>query len=479
MTKLIAPFSPEGATPIDGEIARRLLGVALSRGGDYADLYFEYRVASHYVYEEGKLKAVGRGISLGLGVRVLYEHATGYAYCEELTEEAMAEAARTAGQIAASTASPPPQSIRQVPVPSFYPVAEPSIEGLPEAKLDLLHRADRCARAYDSRIVKVQCSLAEELRHVLLFTADGRMCHDIKPLLRFAVSVVAEDVPRRKKKTGSSGGGGRFGMEYFARKPPEFHATEAARSAMAMLDAREVPAGEMQVVLAPGDSGILLHEAVGHGLEADFIRKQTSNYSGRMGQRVASELCTVVDDGTIGHSRGAINVDDEGYPGQVNVLIEGGLLRGYMQDWLSARQLGQQPSGNGRRESFSHAPMPRMTNTYLQPGPHDPDEILRSVKRGIYAKRFSGGQVDIGPGDFVFSLSESYLIEDGRLTAPLKGVNLIGNGPDVLTRVTMLGNDFQLSDGIWNCGKRGQNLPVGVGTPTVKLAAITVGGTKT
>lgn len=267
-------------------------------------------------------------------------------------------------------------------------------------------------------------------------------------------------------------------MDYFDKAPPESHAREAARVAMAMLDAKDAPAGEMEVVLGPGDSGILLHEAVGHGLEADFNRKETSNYTGRVGQQVASSLCTVVDDGTIAHDRGAINVDDEGYTGQVNTLIENGILRGYMQDWLSSKHFQTNPSGNGRRESFRHNPMPRMTNTYLRPGPHDPEEILRSVKRGVYAKRFSGGQVNISNGDFVFSLTESYLIEDGKLTAPLKGVNLIGNGPEVLNRVTLLGTDFQLSDGIWTCGKEGQSVPVGVGTPTVKIAAITVGGTK-
>jgi TldD protein len=476
MAQLVAPFSEGGSTPIDHQTARRLLSLALSRGGDYADLYFEYRAGASYLYEEEKVKTVGRGITLGLGVRVLHGDATGYAYCEELTEAAMAEAARTAAQIAQSGQSPPPQSIAEPALPRFYPVEVPSILTVPEAKLDLLRRADRTARKHDPRIVKVQASFAEELRHVLLFTADGRCFRDTQPLLRFSVGVVAEDGARRQ--SGSGGGGGRFGMDYFDRHPPEEHAAEAARVAMAMLDAREAPAGVMEVVLGPGDSGILLHEAVGHGLEADFNRKQTSNYSGKIGQRVASPLCTVVDDGTISHSRGAINVDDEGFEGRTNVLIEDGVLRAYMQDWLSARHFKTPPSGNGRRESFRHNPLPRMTNTYLRPGPHDPEEILRSVKRGVYARRFSGGQVNISNGDFVFSLTESYLIEDGKLTAPLKGVNLIGNGPDVLTRVSMLGTDFQLSDGIWTCGKDGQSVPVGVGTPTVKIDAITVGGTQ-
>ena len=301
---------------------------------------------------------------------------------------------------------------------------------------------------------------------------------DIQPLLRFGVRAVAED--GTKRQSGSGGGGGRYGMDYFAQaeRDAAAHGREAARVAIAMLDAVDAPAGEMPVVLGPGDSGILLHEAVGHGLEADFNRKQTSNYSGQLGQQVASTLCTVVDDGTIAGSRGAINVDDEGYTGQKNVLIENGVLVGYMHDRMSAKHFGIQPTGNGRRESFHSMPLPRMTNTSLYAGPHDPAEILKSVKRGIYAKRFSGGQVNISNGDFVFSLTESYLIEDGKVTAPLKGVNLIGNGPDVLTKVTMLGSDYQLSDGIWTCGKDGQSVPVGVGTPTVKIAAITVGGTK-
>jgi TldD protein len=297
-------------------------------------------------------------------------------------------------------------------------------------------------------------------------------------MLRIGVSEVAEQ--DGKRQGGSGGGGGRYGMEYFAmaQRDAAAHGTEAARVAIAMLDAVDAPAGEMPVVLGPGDSGILLHEAVGHGLEADFNRKETSNYSGQLGKPVASPLCTVVDDGTLAGSRGAINVDDEGYAGQRNVLIENGTLVGYMHDRLSAKHFGIAPTGNGRRESFRSMPLPRMTNTSLLGGKDNPDDIIKSVKRGIYAKRFSGGQVNISNGDFVFSLSESYLIEDGKLTAPLKGVNLIGNGPDVLRRVDMLGSDFALSDGIWTCGKDGQSVPVNVGTPTVRIASITVGGTQ-
>lgn len=477
-----APFAPGGEHEIDAQIAQRLLSAALAAGGDYADLFFEYRINADYVLEEERIKAVGRGISMGLGVRVTKGDATGYAYTEELSLERMLQAARTAGQIAVGGGSLTPTELRPLEIPSFYPVATPSLTVPAAEKLALLRAADQGARAADPRIVKVEASFTEQLREVLVVTSDGRMSRDQLPLIRFGVRAVAED--GTKRQSGSSGGGGRYGLDYFAgpgdgSRDGEWHGREAARIAIAMLDARDAPAGELPVVLAPGDSGILLHEAVGHGLEADFNRKNTSNYSGQVGQMVASELCTVVDDGTVVHSRGSINVDDEGSPGRYNVLIENGKLVGYMHDRLSARHFGIEPSGNGRRQSFRCMPMPRMTNTSLLAGPHDPAEILASVKRGIYAKRFSGGQVNISNGDFVFSLTESYLIEDGKLTAPLKGVNLIGNGPDVLRRVDMLGNDFELSDGIWTCGKDGQSVPVGVGTPTVKIASITVGGTQT
>ena len=461
---------------IDPPLIRRLLVAALGRGGDYADLYFEYRAGADFSFEEGRVKSVGRGITLGLGVRVLKGDATGYAYCEQLDPAVMERTAQTAASIASASASPPPVRIEEVVVPDFYPVAVPTLDVLPEEKLALLREADRAARAADPRITRVIASFSEEQRETLIATSEGFVARDSQPLMRFGVNAVAEDGGRRQ--SGSSGGGGRLGMHYFAGRSAAWHGAEAARLALAMLDAVEAPAGQMEVVLAPGDSGILLHEAIGHGLEADFNRKQTSNYSGRIGQRVASDLCTVIDDGTIPHSRGALNVDDEGHAGRRNVLIEDGILRGYLHDRISARHFGIEPSGNGRRQSFRHPPLPRMTNTLLAAGPHDPEEIIRSTRRGVYARRFSGGQVNISNGDFVFSLTESYLIEDGRLTAPLKGVNLIGNGPDVLNKVTMLGTDFELSDGIWTCGKDGQSVPVGVGTPTVKISAITVGGTK-
>jgi TldD protein len=477
-----APFAPGGEHEIDTQTAERLLRAALEAGGDYADLYFEYRISADYLLEEERIKTVGRGITLGLGVRVLKGDATGYAYTEDLSYERMAHAARIAGQIASAGGHAEPVAVTPVVLPSYYHVETLSLSVPAAEKLALLRSADEAARAADPRIVKVEASFVEQIRDTLVVTSDGRMARDFQPLIRFGVRAVAEQ--GAKRQSGSSGGGGRYGLDYFApgsdiARDGAWHGREAVRIALAMLDARDAPAGELPVVLAPGDSGILLHEAVGHGLEADFNRKQTSNYSGQIGNLVASELCTVVDDGTVPFSRGTINVDDEGYTSRSNVLIEQGRLVGYMHDRISARHFSVQPTGNGRRQSFRHMPMPRMTNTNLQPGPHEPEEIIRSVERGIYAKRFSGGQVNISNGDFVFSLTESYLIENGQLTAPLKGVNLIGNGPDVLRRVTMLGRDYELSDGIWTCGKDGQSVPVGVGTPTVKISTITVGGTQT
>jgi TldD protein len=388
----------------------------------------------------------------------------------------MLKAAKTAAQIASGGTVQAPQAFEVPTTSSRYAAEALSLDLTGETKRELLQRADRAARAADPRVVRVEASLHEEVREILLATSTGKLARDRQPMIRFSVRVIAED--GGKRQSGSSGGGGRMSLEYFDQRSPEWHAKEAARHAIAMLDARESPAGEMEVVLAPGDSGILLHEAVGHGLEADFNRKGTSNYTNKIGQRVASDLCTVVDDATLMNSRGTICVDDEGNTPEKAVLIEGGVLAGYMHDQHSAKHFGTKPTGNGRRESFQSHPMPRMTNTLLLAGPHSPDEIIRSVKKGIYAKKFGGGQVDISNGDFVFSLTESYLIEDGKITAPLKGVNLIGNGPDVMCKVSMLGNDLETSDGIWTCGKDGQSVPVGVGCPTIKIASMTVGGTQ-
>jgi TldD protein len=413
---------------------------------------------------------------MGLGVRAQQGDATGYAYTEKLDWEAMSRAAKTAASIASGGGAPAPQKVEARTLPSRYELDRVTLDVPGMDKRKILERAAAAAHAHDPRVVKVECSFAEELREILLFTSDGKLARDVQPLMRFGIRVVVERDGKRQE--GSSGGGGRTTLGYFDGKSPEWHAKQAASQAILMLDAEEAPAGQMEVVLAPGDSGILLHEAVGHGLEADFNRKGTSNYAGQIGQIVASELCSVTDDATLLQSRGSINVDDEGNEPRSSILIENGRLVGYMHDRLSANHYKLTPSGNGRRESFACAPLPRMTNTILMAGPHDPEEILKSVKKGIFAKRFGGGQVDISNGDFVFSLTESYLVEDGKITAPLKGVNLIGNGPDVLRKVVMLGNDVETSDGVWTCGKDGQSVPVGVGCPTMKISAITVGGTK-
>ncbi len=471
-----APFAPGQPQAIDPQIAARLLSIALSQGADYADLFFEYRAGGSLSFEEGITRSASRGVSMGVGVRVQKGDATGYAHVEDLTFEALKRAAETAARIASGGGSPEPAKITPLVLPDRYGLDAPTLGEPGMLKRAILERAAKHALAYDSKIEKAQASFTEEIREIVVVTSDGRYAHDIQPMMRFGVSTVARD--GTKRESGRSGGGGRVTLGYFEDKSPEAHAEIAARQALTLLDARPAPAGKLPVILAPGDSGILLHEAVGHGLEADFNRKRTSNYTDQVGKEVASSLCTVVDDPTIVQSRGAINVDDEGMEPERHTLIENGILRGYMQDRMSGKHFGVEATGNGRRESFQCAPMPRMTNTILLAGESDPEEMVRSVKRGIYAKSFGGGQVDISNGDFVFSLTESYLIEDGKITAPLKGVNLIGNGPETLRDVTMLGNDVALSDGIWTCGKDGQSVPVGVGCPTVKIAQITVGGTE-
>jgi TldD protein len=471
-----APFAEQGSHAVDADIANRLLTIALAKGGDYADLFFEYSVSGSFGYDEQILKSARRAVSMGLGVRVMKGDATGYAYCEDFSFDTMKQAAETAAEIAAGGRPVAPREVAMRAAPSRYPVDVESFDVEGEVKKAILERADKAARAADPRIVRVDASFAESKREILIANSLGHMAHDSQPLIRFGVHVIAEEGVNRQ--SGSSGGGGRVGLEYFEEKTPEWHAEQAVHQALVMLDAREAPAGEMDVVLAPGDSGILLHEAVGHGLEADFNRKKTSNYSDRVGQEVASALCTVVDDASLQGSRGSINVDDEGQLPNRSVLIENGILKGYMQDRHSAEFFGTTSDGHGRRQSFRSHPMPRMTNTMLLGGLDEPEDVIRSVSRGVYAKKFGGGQVDISNGDFVFSLTEGYLIEDGKLTAPLKGVNLIGNGPEAMRNVVMLGHDFEVSDGIWTCGKEGQSVPVGVGCPTIKIASMTVGGTQ-
>ena len=454
----------------------RYLGAALSAGGEYADLYFEYLSSTSLMVDESMVKTASQGISAGCGVRVVSGERTGYAYTDDLSPERILHAARTAALIASGPAKTPVVGFQEKPARSLYPVTLPSVDAEITAKVELVMRADKSARAYDPRIKEVRASYADELRNILVIGSDGTYAEDSQPLARINVSCIAksDNISGR----GGAGGGGRVALDFFfGEKQPEHFAQDAARQAILQLDAREAPAGEMEVVLGPGWPGVLLHEAVGHGLEADFNRKKTSAFAGLVGKRVASEKCTVVDNGTMPWRRGSLNVDDEGEPTQETVLIENGILKGYLSDKLSSRLMGIADTGNGRRESYEHIPMPRMTNTYMLPGEDDPKDIIGSVKNGIYAVNFGGGQVDITNGKFVFSASEAYLIEDGQITAPIRGATLIGNGPDVLTRVSMVGNDLKLDEGVGTCGKDGQAVPVGVGIPTIKVDRLTVGGT--
>ncbi len=467
-------FDRYGLAPADLE---RYLAAALAEGGDYADLYFEHTTSSSILVDESLVKSATEGISMGCGVRVLAGEQTGYAYTDDLAPEKILKAAKIAARIASGPAHVSTVGLTTwKPAHDFYPVARPSTDRDLAEKLEVVVRADRAARAHDPRIKQVRVTYVDQVRHVLIAGSDGRVVTDFQPLVRLGVYTIAQQ--GANLQSGSSGGGGRVGLEFFAgERSPEYFAREAARQAIVQLEAREAPAGEMEVVLGPGWPGILLHEAVGHGLEADFNRKGISAFSGRLGQRVASPLCTVVDDGTIPSRRGSLNVDDEGEPTRKTVLIEDGILRGYIEDKLSAEILKSTRTGNGRRESYEHIPMPRMTNTYMLAGKDDPQDIIRSVRRGLYAVYFGGGQVDITNGKFVFSASEAYLIEDGKITAPVKGATLIGDGPTVLTRVTAVGNDLKLDPGIGTCGKDGQSVPVGVGIPTLKVERLTVGGT--
>jgi TldD protein len=412
-----------------------------------------------------------------VGVRVIAGERTGYAYSDDLSPEKIRKAARVAACIARGPASVVKTGFEESRRHDLYPMLRTPHEMGLEGRVDLVKRADRAARAYDARVFQVQASYADSLRHVLVATSEGRLTFDRQPMARMGVTVLAR-AGDGEPQEGRSGGGGRVTLDFFLNeKTPEHFANEAARQAIVQLGAVEAPAGEMTVVLGPGWPGILLHEAVGHGLEADFNRKGVSAFAGRVGQQVASPLCTVIDDGTIGSRRGSLNMDDEGVATQRNVLIENGVLRGYLQDKLSSRLMRAEPTGSGRRESYQQIPMPRMTNTYMLAGESDPEEIIRSVPKGIYCTTFGGGQVDITSGNFVFAASESYLIENGRLTRPLRGASLIGNGPEALKYVSMVGNDLKLDEGVGVCSKEGQHVPVGVGIPTLKIDRMTVGGT--
>ncbi len=453
------------------------LSEALSAGGEYADLYFEYLSTSSIGIDEGIVKSASESVTLGVGIRVIAGERTGYAYSDDLSPEKIRKAARVAALIARGPASVVKTGFQEARKHNLYSMVTSPHEASLAERVDLVKRADAAARAYDNRVFQVIANYADSVREVLVASSDGRLSFDRQPMARMGVAALAREtdgVPQQ----GYSGGGGRVTLDFFLNeKTPEHFAREAARQAIVQLSAVDAPAGESIVVLGPGWPGILLHEAVGHGLEADFNRKGVSAFSGRIGQQVASPLCTVIDDGTIGSRRGSLNVDDEGVPTQKNVLIENGILRGYLQDTLSARLLKSTSTGSGRRESYQHIPMPRMTNTYMLAGQSDPDEIIRSVPKGIYCATFGGGQVDITSGNFVFQATESYLIENGKLTRPVKGATLIGNGPEALKYVSMVGHDLQLDEGIGICGKEGQSVPVGVGIPTVKIDKMTVGGT--
>ena len=453
------------------------LGEALSAGGEYADLYFEYLATSSIGIDEGIIKSASQGVELGVGVRVLIGERTGYAYSDDLSPERIRKAARVAARIAQGPSTILKTGFEESRKHNLYPMLRSPHETGLEERVDLVKRADAAARAADARVFQVQASYGDSLREILIASSDGRLSYDRQPMARLNVSVLARQGDGAPQH-GYSGGGGRVSLDFFTdSKSPESFAREAVRQAIVQLDAVDSPAGEMTVVLGPGWPGILLHEAVGHGLEADFNRKGVSAFAGRVGQPVASPLCTVIDDGSIGSRRGSLNVDDEGTPTQQNVLIENGILRGYLQDQLSARLSRSHSTGSGRRESYQHIPMPRMTNTYMLAGQSDPEEIIRSVPKGIYCTSFGGGSVDITSGNFVFSATESYLIEDGKITRPLRGASLIGNGPEALKYVSMVGNDLKLDEGVGICSKEGQNIPVGVGIPTVKIDRMTVGGT--
>lgn len=455
---------------------RDVLMTALSRGGNYSDIFCEHTVYNGILMEEGIIKESNKSVAMGAGVRTVRGQGIGYAYTEILTPDKLKHAAKTAAAIADSGKEIEPVQLNDVGYRNRYPVSD-SVTGADlKAKIELIRRAEKAASSYHHDIVKTTVSIVDTVSHIMIATSEGELLKDVRPMIDFKVSVVAERNGNRQ--IGISSGGGRRGCSYFTEiKTPEQHGEEAARQAVLLLEAKQAPAGRMELILAPAESGILLHESIGHPLEADFIRKKTSSYTGRMGEKVASELVTVIDDGTVENDRGSINFDDEGTISSRSVLIENGILRKYMTDKLNADYLKMERTGNGRRQSYKHPPIPRMTNTYLANGRYDPGEIFESTTRGIYCKSFRGGQVDPASGDFVFVPVEAYLVENGKLKHPVKNLTLIGNGPDVLSKVTMTGNDFAMSDGRWTCGKE-QIVPVNVGLPTIKVSEITIGGSE-
>ncbi len=467
-------LEPAGIT--DNQV-QNVLSDVMGNAVDNADIYFQSAYAESWALEDGIIKGGSYHIDRGVGVRAMSGEKTGFAYSDDILLPALEKAADAARSISQKGGNEPAHSYHWSKGHELYLPINPLGSLSEEDKVDLLQKIDAYTRKLDSRIVQVNVSLAAEYESILVISSDGDMGADIRPLIRLNVSVVIESNGQREQ--GYSGGGGRYDYGYFAEGDRPFqYAREAVRQALVNLESVDAPAGMMPVVLGPGWPGVLLHEAVGHGLEGDFNRKGTSVFSGKIGQQVASSLCTIVDDGTVPNRRGSLNIDDEGTPTQCTVLIENGILKNYILDKRNARLMGMKSTGNGRRESYAHTPMPRMTNTYMLNGEHTPEEIISSVKKGLYAVNFGGGQVDIVSGKFVFSASEAYLIENGKVTKPVKGATLVGNGLEVLNKVSMVGNDLKLDTGVGVCGKDGQSVPVGVGQPTLKLDMLTVGGTK-
>jgi TldD protein len=464
---------------LDVNAIQTVLSNIMTHQIDYADLYFQYSRSESWGLEEGQVKSGNFSIDQGFGVRAVSGEKTAFAYSDDINLTALQQAADVTKAIADAGADSFDRDktgiVHHIEAPHLYVPHDPIASLSAESKVKLLERLEMYARKIDPRITQVTASIAGEYEVVMVARHDGVIAADVRPLVRLSINVIAESNGRREQ--GSAGGGGRFDYVYFTDDVLKDYAEKAVHQALVNLDARPAPAGNMTVVLGAGWPGILLHEAIGHGLEGDFNRKGSSAFSGKIGQRVAAKGVTVVDDGTISNRRGSLTLDDEGNPTQRTVLIEDGILRGYLQDSLNSRLMGMPLTGNARRESYAHIPMPRMTNTYMLNGNMPPEEIIKSVKKGLYAANFGGGQVDITSGKFVFSAAEAYMIEDGKITYPVKGATLIGNGPDVLTRVSMIGNDMELDSGVGTCGKEGQSVPVGVGQPTLKIDGLTVGGT--
>lgn len=457
---------------LESDLFDRLLSAALSRGGDYADVFCERRTVANFRLQSGAIHETTLNLTAGAGIRVIAGESSGYAFSDDLSPEALLHVARVAALIA-NDRKTKALRVQRGPVSPCYDSARDA-QAPPHAYVDLLQRADACARAFDRRVQAVNASVSDEIQEVWIATSDGRLVHDRRPMVSLGVQVVSTEGAERG--SGFAGDGGRTSIAYYDTRPPESIAMEAARISITNLEAIPAPSGEMEVIVGAGGGGVLLHEAVGHGLESDFNRRGVSLYSGRIGERVASDLVTIYDDGNLHEERGSVAVDDEGFPGAHKVLVERGILRGYMQDYLNGRLMGTGSTGSGRRQSFRCLPQPRMCNTYMPGGASSVDEIFASTRRGIFAKSFAGGQVEISRGDFVFMIAEGYLIENGKITAPLKHATIVGNGPEVMTKVVAVANDARFASRHYTCGKGGQYVPVGVGMPTVKISAITVGG---